>query len=56
MGGDVDFIAFSLCFVLHHLIELMTALLHQRFPASERSDWTATLSMHPWVLEEKIVC
>ena len=31
MGGDVDFIAFSLCFVLHHLIELMTALLINAF-------------------------
>ena len=56
MGGGVDFIAFSLCFVLLHLIEPMTALLlHQRFPASERSDRTATLSMQLRVLEEKIV-
>jgi hypothetical protein len=56
MGDGVDFIAFSLCFVLLHLIEPMTALLHQRFLASEKSDWTATLSMQLQVLEKKIVC
>ena len=55
MGDGVDFIAFSLCFVLLHRIEPMTALLHQRFPASERSDRIATQSMHLRVREGKIV-
>jgi hypothetical protein len=56
MGDGVDFIVFSLCFVLLHLIEPMTALLlHQRFPASERSDRIATQSMHLRVREVKIV-